>query len=333
MQVGKYLEENQPVIYKTFVNSLKRNQLSHAYLLIGNPGTPLLDVAKYLAKTLLCDDPTPFACNSCITCLRVDDDNYPDFILFNGEEGTIKKEAVVSIESQFEKKAFEAKGIRIYILHLVENMTVDAVNSLLKFLEEPDSNVYAFLTTNNEGLVLPTIVSRCQNLYLKSIDRKLVIEEAIGYGVDKLDAQFLSFFYNEPNLIHELVTAKENKDKYEDYVTARDGILSIVDSLSFSKKELTYVMQREITPQIKSKESMRFFLDMLSQVFEDIIGIQVNKEITLKEISAQLNEASKNIKNPSNILTEILKIRSTLALNVNIALTIDHLSFVLTKEE
>ena len=333
MQVGKYLEENQPVIYKTFVNSLKRNQLSHAYLLIGNPGTPLLDVAKYLAKTLLCGDPTPFACNSCITCLRVDDDNYPDFILFNGEEGTIKKEAVVSIENQFEKKAFEAKGIRIYILHLVENMTVDAVNSLLKFLEEPDSNVYAFLTTNNEGLVLPTIVSRCQNLYLKSIDRKLVIEEAISYGVENLDAQFLSFFYNEPNLIHELVTAKENKEKYEDYVTARDGILSIVDSLTFSKKELTYVMQREITPKIKSKESMRFFLDMLSQVFEDIIGIQVNKEITLKEISAQLNEASKNIKNPSNILTEILKIRSTLALNVNIALTIDHLSFVLTKEE
>ena len=333
MQVGKYLEENQPVIYKTFVNSLKRNQLSHAYLLIGNPGTPLLDVAKYLAKTLLCDDPTPFACNSCITCLRVDDDNYPDFILFNGEEGTIKKEAVVSIENQFEKKAFEAKGIRIYILHLVENMTVDAVNSLLKFLEEPDSNVYAFLTTNNEGLVLPTIVSRCQNLYLKSIDRKLVIEEAISYGVENLDAQFLSFFYNEPNLIHELVTAKENKEKYEDYVTARDGILSIVDSLTFSKKELTYVMQREITPKIKSKESMRFFLDMLSQVFEDIIGIQVNKEITSKEISAQLNEASKNIKKPSNILTEILKIRSTLALNVNIALTIDHLSFVLTKEE
>lgn len=333
MQVGKYLEENQPVIYKTFVNSLKRNQLSHAYLLIGNPGTPLLDVAKYLAKTLLCDDPTPFACNSCITCLRVDDNNYPDFILFNGEEGTIKKEAVVSIESQFEKKAFEAKGIRIYILHLVENMTVDAVNSLLKFLEEPDSNVYAFLTTNNEGLVLPTIVSRCQNLYLKSIDRKLVIKEAISYGVENLDAQFLSFFYNEPNLIHELVTAKENKEKYEDYVTARDGILSIVDSLTFGKKELTYVMQREITPKIKSKESMRFFLDMLSQVFEDIIGIQVNKEIILKEISAQLNEASKNIKNPSNILTEILKIRSTLALNVNIALTIDHLSFVLTKEE
>ena len=333
MQVGKYLEENQPVIYKTFVNSLKRNQLSHAYLLIGNPGTPLLDVAKYLAKTLLCDDPTPFACNSCITCLRVDDDNYPDFILFNGEEGTIKKEAVVSIESQFEKKAFEAKGIRIYILHLVENMTVDAVNSLLKFLEEPDSNVYAFLTTNNEGLVLPTIVSRCQNLYLKSIDRKLVIKEAISYGVENLDAQFLSFFYNEPNLIHELVTANENKEKYEDYVTARDGILSIVDSLTFGKKELTYVMQREITPKIKSKESMRFFLDMLSQVFEDIIGIQVNKEIILKEISAQLNEASKNIKNPSNILTEILKIRSTLALNVNIALTIDHLSFVITKEE
>ena len=279
MQVGRYLEEYQPVIYKTFTRSLERNHLSHAYLLIGNPGTPLLDVAKYMAKSILCDDPSPLACDTCITCLRVDDDNYPDYVLFNGEESTIKKEAVIAIENQFEKKAFEAKGIRVYILHLVENMTVDAVNSLLKFLEEPDTNVYAFLTTNNEGMVLPTIVSRCQNLYLKSIDRQSVINEAISFGVEKMDAEFLSFFYNEPNLIHELVTKKENKDKYDEYKIARDGIISIVSSLNVSKRELIYVMQREITPKIKTKESMRFFLDMLAQVYEDIIALQVNKEI------------------------------------------------------
>ena len=331
MQVGRYLEEYQPVIYKTFTRSLERNHLSHAYLLIGNPGTPLLDVAKYMAKSILCDDPSPLACDTCITCLRVDDDNYPDYVLFNGEESTIKKEAVIAIENQFEKKAFEAKGIRVYILHLVENMTVDAVNSLLKFLEEPDTNVYAFLTTNNEGMVLPTIVSRCQNLYLKSIDRQSVINEAISFGVEKMDAEFLSFFYNEPNLIHELVTKKENKDKYDEYKIARDGIISIVSSLNVSKRELIYVMQREITPKIKTKESMRFFLDMLAQVYEDIIALQVNKEIVLKEMLPYLKEVVNIVNNPSDILVEILKLRSTLALNVNIALTIDHLSFALSK--
>lgn len=96
MQVGKYLQNHQPIIYKTFTNAIKNNHLSHAYLLVGNPGTPLYEVAHYLPKSILCDEPNPLACNSCITCLRVDDNNYPDFIVFDGSKGMIKKEACQS---------------------------------------------------------------------------------------------------------------------------------------------------------------------------------------------------------------------------------------------
>ena len=107
MQVEKYLKKYQPVIYQTFVNSLQKGQLSHAYLISGTNGSPLLDIAKFFAKSILCDDPSPLACNSCITCLRVDDDNYPDFFVFDGSKATIKKDAVTTIESSFDKKAFE----------------------------------------------------------------------------------------------------------------------------------------------------------------------------------------------------------------------------------
>ena len=106
MQVEKYLKTYQPVIYQTFLNSLQKDQLSHAYLLSGSNGSPLLDVAHFFAKSILCDDPSPLACNSCITCLRVDDGNYPDYFVFDGSKSTIKKENVTTIESAFEKKAF-----------------------------------------------------------------------------------------------------------------------------------------------------------------------------------------------------------------------------------
>ena len=200
MQVAKYLEAKQPIIYRTFVRSLQNKHLSHAYLLSGSPGTPLLDVAKYLAKSILCDEPDPLACNNCITCMRVDDNNYPDFIVLNGAKKSIQKEEVQDIETQFEKTAFETKGIMIYILHLVENMSVQAINSILKFLEEPGQKVYAFLTTNNENVILPTIISRCQVLRLKLIDKQIVINTAIEEGVDKKDAELLSYFYNDGEL-------------------------------------------------------------------------------------------------------------------------------------
>ena len=147
MQVGTYLKKYQPIIYQTFLNSFQAKRLSHAYLIVGNPGTPLLEVAKFFAKSILCDDPDPLACNSCITCMRIDDDNYPDFVVMDGSKGTIKKEEVGNIESQFEKKAFETKGIMIYILHLVENMTDQAVNSILKFLEESDGQKRSMVTS------------------------------------------------------------------------------------------------------------------------------------------------------------------------------------------
>ena len=165
MQVERYLRTYQPVIYQTFLNSLQKDQLSHAYLLSGNNGAPLLDVAQFFAKSILCDDPSPLACNSCITCLRVDDGNYPDYFVFDGSKSTIKKEAVTTIESAFEKKAFENKGIRVYILHLIENMTIEAINSILKFLEEPGQKVYAFLTTNNENSILTLYSSFNSGLY------------------------------------------------------------------------------------------------------------------------------------------------------------------------
>ena len=108
----------------------------------------------------------------------------------------------------FEKKAFENKGIRVYILNLIENTTIEAINSILKFLEEPGQKVYAFLTTNNENAILPTIISRCQVLRLKLIDKKTVINTAIDEGVDKKEQLELlrrfrcdtiqGFYYSKP---------------------------------------------------------------------------------------------------------------------------------------
>ena len=332
MQVGTYLKKYQPIIYQTFLNSFQAKRLSHAYLIVGNPGTPLLEVAEYFAKSILCDDPDPLACNSCITCLRIDDENYPDFVVIDGSKGTIKKEEVGSIETQFEKKAFEAKGIMIYILHLVENMTVQAVNSILKFLEEPGSEIYAFLTTNNESGILPTIISRCQTMHLKQIDRSEVIRDAIELGVEQSDAELLSYFYNNPELIQEsLEDGSENKDTY---LEAKKALEELLESLKDEDYRASiYYSQTYINPQIKTLPEARFFFDMLGQVFEDILNIKHNKEPILKSYVTILNELSLKLPHIEESLLEILKDRNLLNLNVNVSLLMDNLILKILKED
>lgn len=331
MQVAKYLETKQPIIYRTFVRSLQNKHLSHAYLLSGSPGTPLLDVAKYLAKSILCDDPDPLACNNCITCMRVDDNNYPDFIVLNGAKKSIQKEEVQDIETQFEKTAFETKGIMIYILHLVENMSVQAINSILKFLEEPENNIYAFLTTNNENNVLPTIISRCQLLRLKLVDRKEVINDAIDLNVPKDDAELLSYFYNDGELIYDILNDKDEKENFDD---AKKAFTEFLEALQKEdKREAIYFAQTSIIPLVKTKESARFFLDMLVEAFEDIFNIQHGKAPMLESYDTILRTLSEKLTHVDESLIEILKDRNLINLNVNTSLLMDHLVFSIIKED
>ena len=331
MQVEKYLKNYQPVIYQTFLNSLQKDQLSHAYLISGNNGAPLLDVATFFAKSILCDDPSPLACNSCITCLRVDDGNYPDFFVFDGSKATIKKEAVTTIESAFEKKAFENKGIRVYVLHLIENMTIEAINSILKFLEEPGQKVYAFLTTNNENVILPTIISRCQVLRLKLIDKQIVIKIALEEGVDKKDAELLSYFYNDGELIKEVLEDKESNNAF---FTAKECFEEIIQVIAEGEtNDIIYQAQSSITYRIKTKEACRYFINMLVMAFEDAINIQNQKNAFLESYATILETLANKLSHLDESLIELLKCSGVINTNVNIPLLIDHIFYIITKEE
>lgn len=330
MQVENYLKTYQPIIYKTFTNALENDHLSHAYLLSGQPGTPLLETAKFLAKSILCDNPNPLACENCITCLRIEDENYPDFFIFDGSKETIKKDAVNIIESSFEMKAFEAKGIRIYILHLIENMTIEAVNAILKFLEEPGQKIYAFLTTNNESAILPTIISRCQLMRLKLIDRSKVIEDAINFGVEEIDAELLSYLFNDGELIRDKL---EDEDFVSDYKETKNCVEIFLELLSNKNNNaLIYQVDKEILPNLKGKEDVRFFVDFLVEIFQDLLSIKHGNTPYLKKYDRILTQLSNDLLNIEDKLLKILKHRSMVNYNVNSSLLIDHLINEIMKE-
>ena len=331
MQVEKYLKTYQPIIYQTFLNSFQKDQLSHAYLITGNNGAPLLDVATFFAKSIVCDDPSPLACDSCITCLRMDDGNYPDFFVFDGSKASIKKEDVTKIETSFEKEAFENKGIRVYVLNLIENMTVQAINSILKFLEEPGKLTYAFLTTNNENAILPTILSRCQILRLKQIDKQIVINDAINEGVDKKDAELLSYFYNDGGLIKEIIDDKESNEAFFTAKECFEEVLNVLDEGDL--KDAQFVADSNVVNKVKSKESCRYFINMFVMAFEDMINIKNQKNAFLETYATILENLANKLSHLYESLIELLKCSSLVNTNVNISLLIDHVFYIIAKEE
>jgi DNA polymerase-3 subunit delta' len=325
MKIAGYLKEKQPILYRTFANALQNNTVTHSYLIVGEAGTPLLETATYLAKSLLCDHPDPLADETCVTCERVDQGAYPDFLLLDGSKKNIKKDDVVSLVADFQRTPLEHKGVMIYVVHLVENMTVEAINSLLKFLEEPSPNTYAFLTTRNESKILPTIVSRCQSLRLRLLPRYQIIEEAVNDGVQRDDAELLSYFYNNAELIKRECSTVE-------YSNAKNALAATIESLNQNASYALYTVEREVIPLITDKPSARYYFDMLSLFFQELAKVKAGDAINLTSYANILDELAVKLPHMEESLLEIMTLKSDIELNVNMTLLLSHLVNTITKE-
>ena len=325
MKYDEYLEKYQPFIYNTFINSLKFNKVSQAYLIKGSDGTPTLDIALFLAKTLICEEPSPLACSSCLNCIRFEEGNYADFMLIDGSKNTIKVGDIENLQKFLASSSLEKQGKKIYIINCLENANKEAVNALLKTLEEPTSSVYAFITTQNEAKILPTIISRCQILSLLPINKTIVKQNAINEGVLLEDADILSYFYCDVEVI-------KQKSEEENYKEQKKLLYETVNALTISSEEAIYYAQTNLIKKIKTKEDARLYIDLLSIAFKDILHIQNNQPLVLEGAKEQIDTLSKKYKNVSSIYLEIMLSRGQIEDNVNLSLLLQHIFIYIRKE-
>lgn len=206
------LKERQPVVEKILFNALKHKQPSHAYLFVGPKGSKMLESAKLFAQSLVCPHANPWACETCEVCLRIEEGVYADLILLDGSNSSIKKDEILDLQAQFSKTALEGYGKKFYIMNAAENATTEALNSLLKFLEEPSGHdTYALLISEKPERLLETIVSRCQTLTFKAQNRLELEEELSHHEQDAYELHLIAQMVNDKEEMVELL----NSDSYK----------------------------------------------------------------------------------------------------------------------
>ena len=179
-------------------------------------------------------------------------------------------------------------------------------------------------------MIIPPAIWHFYVLTLKSVDRNKVIEEAINFEIDKEDAELLSYFYNDGELIYDFINNEEESENYFEAKSALKGLLDWMENGNY--RDVIYYNQKEIIPLIKSKEELRFFVDLLSEVFEDILNIKSNRQIHLTSYDTILQNLANKLPHIEDSLIEILKARNVVNLNVNISLLLDHLIIKIIKE-
>ena len=179
----------QPDQFDRFVRILEQDQLNHAYLFSGFFGS--LEMAHFLAKSLFCTDKVGvLPCEKCRNCKLIEQGEFPDVTLIKPVNQVIKTERIRELVGQFSQAGIESQQ-QVFIIEQAEKMHPNAANSLLKVIEEPQSEVYIFFLTSDEEKILPTIRSRTQIFHFKKQEEKLIhqLEQA---GLVKKKATLLA---------------------------------------------------------------------------------------------------------------------------------------------
>lgn len=151
---------------------ITHQRVRHAYLLTGPPGVGRRTLALRLAQSLNCPQPAArgIPCRACRTCQQIEKMQHPDLSIVAAEEGsrTIKIDQIRALQHGLSLAPYEAR-YRIALLLNFEGANPNAANALLKSLEEPPSKVIMLLTALDAESLLPTIVSRCEQIRLRPL--------------------------------------------------------------------------------------------------------------------------------------------------------------------
>lgn len=325
----EHLKKHQPIAYRMLQNALKHHTVAHAYLFHGPKGTNKKEVALLFVQSLVCTHPNAegFACGECDTCLRIKNGQYADLILLDGSQHSIKKEEIVSLQSQFSTTALEQYGKKFYILYGCENSSAAAMNSLLKFLEEPQGDITAILCTDQVERVLSTIVSRCQLIPFHLESHQAWENHALSEGMMALDAHLLSQIVNQRDEMCKTA-------QLEEYQVALTVWLTFIEKCYEDIRDgILYLQSEGFKPQakekLKNKDVLQWFLNIGVLFAQDCLHHQRVEDVKWNALLEQFSCLGISAR---QLISVLLQAKDSLLRNANVLLVVDQLGYYMIKE-
>ncbi|PMJ90904.1 DNA polymerase III subunit delta' [Vibrio sp. 10N.261.55.A7] len=149
--------------WRLWQRNLANDTFTNSTLLNTRDGLGTERLVQAFSKALMCSNDKSEACGFCHSCSLMQSSNHPDVHIISPE----KQGKSISVEqirqcNKLAQESSQLSGYRLFVIEPAEAMNESAANALLKTLESPAEQCVFLLVTQRRELLLPTIVSRCQ---------------------------------------------------------------------------------------------------------------------------------------------------------------------------
>ena len=311
----------QKHIYEHFENAIKAGKISHAYILNGEKGTGKLEIAKHVAKALQCEknrgeNKSGTPCNECQSCKQTESKNQPDIKYITPDKKTL---GVDDIRYKINEDACikpYSSPYKIYIVPASDKMTIQAQNALLKTIEEPPRYAVFFLLASNIDVFLPTILSRCVILNMRTVSENEIAENLRKeFGVGDYDARVAAVF------------AGGNIGKAKDLIASdtfnetKQSVSEVIRAIANGGMDAISKIIKDLGVYKDNKEELKDYLDMLRLWFKDVLkykSTENEKDIVFQDSMNDIKQLSGQIsfENINAILEAINQAENRIKSNV-----------------
>ncbi len=267
---GDIIGHNQ--IVEHLKNAIQMQKVSHAYILNGESNSGKMMLAEAFAMALQCEAGGDEPCMECRSCRQAKEHNQPDIIYVTHDKPNVI--SVDDIRHQLNNdiviKPYSSK-YKIYIVDEAEKMNVQAQNALLKTIEEPPAYGIILLLTTNADVFLPTILSRCITLNLKSVQEDLIKEHLMKqHQIPDYQAEVCAAFA-QGNVGKAIQLASS-----DEFNELKSSAISLV-------KKLEDIDLYELNTQIKQigeyKNKIEEYLELLTLWFRDVLYMKATNDV------------------------------------------------------
>ncbi len=171
-----HLIETLSAAVKAAASGEDSQEMTHAWIFTGPPGSGRSSAAIAFAQALVCKENGCGVCNECITAKS---GAHPDIEILKSEGLSIK---IDEIRELLTRTAWAPSmgGWRVVVMEDADRLTESAANALLKAIEEPGLRTVWLLCAPTLHDILPTIRSRCRHVQLHTPSNSDVAEFLIS---------------------------------------------------------------------------------------------------------------------------------------------------------